>query len=125
MRVSRVVNVVCMQPRVLGEKLLIYDAPWPRPIARWKGRGRGREGQKSFPGDQERSISTIRYFVSSARLLCERPYKKKLREGSSAVALARQRVRDGGRGRENPWKDIRRRFQERDSDSFSSRKTGY
>jgi len=64
--------------------------------------GEGGAWQKSFPRDQERSISTIRYFVSSARLLCGRPYKKKLREGGSSAVAARApegaRRRAGGRG---------------------------
>lgn len=72
---------------------MIYDADAVAPAnsGRREREGRGTVRQKSFPGDQERSISTIRYFVSSARLVCASGCIRKSREGSSTVA--RQRLR--------------------------------
>jgi len=66
--------------------------------------GEGGARQKSFPRDQERSISTIRYFVSSARLLCagDRIRKSSAREEAPQLPLARQRVRGGERGERIP-----------------------
>lgn len=78
---------------------------------------------EKFSGDQERSISTIRYFVSSAVRVRGRPYKKSLRGESFAVSAS-----EGGKGGGREGGESLEGYPPavpRDSDSFSSRKTGY
>lgn len=66
-----------------------------------------RHSRKVFWRPRTRSISTIRYFVSSPVRVCGRLYKKRLREEEEAPRRSRARRR-----RSILWKDIRRRFQE-------------
>lgn len=102
----------------LGEKLLIYDAlpDQYHPVAALLLQ---RHSRKVFWRPRTRSISTIRYFVSSPVRVYGRPYKKRLREeGESSAAPAPE---GGG---VSPLEGYPPAVP-RDSDSFSSRETGY
>lgn len=93
--------------RVLDEKLLIYD----EPADQYRCTKRARDTVEKFPGDRERSISTIRYFVSSAGSCAKRrrPCKKRRRRMEAPAAVPAPEEEEGGTA---GWKDIRWRFQE-------------
>lgn len=67
---------------------------------------------EKFPGDQERSISTIRYFVSSPGCASARARARVQEKRCEGSFHSRSFSAPEKEGERIPWKNIRRRFQE-------------